>query len=277
MLCLRASSRLHADGLWHVLTAPLDTAAAPGNLLSRFAKDLDSLDSRLPALLAQALACVAALFSALTAILVASPALAPAAFLLGLVMWRLASAYSPVASEGARMSSVLNGPVVAHLLECLEGREYLRTFGQTHGAQLHALAVLEASARAQILNVALQRWFALQLELIGGAMLLLVAVTCVCTNAHLGMSGLSLTYALTLTALAKYLVNYGTRAFAQLASVERLLHLTELRSEEALREGELPRLLGVVVLGLFLGVVGKFFSVFRGGFRIYCCWQVLGF
>ena len=60
----------------------------------------------------------------------------------------------------------------------------------------HALWVLEASARAQILNMGLQRWFALQLELIGGAMLLCVSVMIVLqTDAHLGMSGLSLTYA----------------------------------------------------------------------------------
>jgi hypothetical protein len=36
-------------------------------------------------------------------------------------MWRLAAAYSPVASDAARLVSVFNGPVVAHLLECLEG------------------------------------------------------------------------------------------------------------------------------------------------------------
>ncbi|CAE7041043.1 YBT1 [Symbiodinium sp. KB8] len=167
------------------------------------------------------------------AILFSSPGLAPMAGLLALLMWRLAASYSPVAAECARMVSVLNGPVVAHLLECLEGREYLRTFGQQGKAVSHALWVLEASARAQILNMGLQRWFALQLELIGGAMLLCVSVMIVLqTDAHLGMSGLSLTYALTLTALAKYLVNYSTRASAQMASVERLLALSSLRSEE---------------------------------------------
>ncbi|CAE6910253.1 Abcc1 [Symbiodinium natans] len=195
--------------------------------------DLDVLDSRLPSLLAQALACVAALFSALTAIVVSSPGLAPMAALLALLMWLLAKSYSPVAADAARMVSVLNGPVVAHLLECVESREYLRTFGQQPRAVAHALCVLEASARAQILNMGLQRWFALQLELIGGAMLLCVAVTIVLqTDAHLGMSGLSLTYALTLTALAKYLVNYSTRSSAQMASVERLLALSGLPSEE---------------------------------------------
>ncbi|CAK9081943.1 unnamed protein product, partial [Durusdinium trenchii] len=212
-------------------------AAVPGQLLSRFAKDLDCLDTRLPALLSQALACVAALVSAITAIVVSSPAMAPLAVTLALVMWRVSSAYSPVAADAARLVSVFNGPVVAHLMECLEGREYLRTFGQSGKAMDHALAVLEVNARAQILNVALQRWFALQLEIIGGVMLLCVAVASVWrTNAHLGMSGLSLTYALTLTALAKYLVNYGTRALAQFASVERLLALSALRPEEEVHQ-----------------------------------------
>eukprot|EP00439_Symbiodinium_sp_Y106_P075140 s917_g14.t2 len=238
LLCLRASAQMHSDGLWKVLKAPLDLAIAsvPGQLLSRFAKDdLDVLDARLPSLLAQALACVAALFSALMAILFSSPGLAPMAGLLALLMWRLAAAYSPVAADCARMVSVLNGPVVAHLLECLEGREYLRTFGQQGKAVTHALWVLEASARAQILNMGLQRWFALQLELIGGAMLLCVSVMIVLqTDAHLGMSGLSLTYALTLTALAKYLVNYSTRASAQMASCAPLRSDARQMADETL-------------------------------------------
>ena len=46
----------------------------------------------------------------------------PKAVALALVMWRLAAAYRPVASDAARLVSVFNGPVVAHLLECLEGQ-----------------------------------------------------------------------------------------------------------------------------------------------------------
>ena len=47
----------------------------------------------------------------------------------------------------------------------------------------------------------------------------------------LGLSGLALTYALTLTALGKYLVNYAARADAQFASVERLVAFTRLAPE----------------------------------------------
>ena len=65
-----------------------------------------------------------------------------------------------------------------------------------------------------------------------------MAATCVATrregdSQQVGLPGLSLTYALTLTALAKYLVNNGTRADAQFASVERLLALTRVPVEDA--------------------------------------------
>ena len=43
---------------------------------------------------------------------------------LALVMWRLAAAYSPVASDAARLVSIFNGPVVAHLMECLAGERF---------------------------------------------------------------------------------------------------------------------------------------------------------
>ena len=65
-----------------------------------------------------------------------------------------------------------------------------------------------------------------------------MAATCVATRREgdaqqVGLPGLSLTYALTLTALAKYLVNNGTRADAQFASVERLIALTRVPVEDA--------------------------------------------
>lgn len=78
----------------------------------------------------------------------------------------------------------------------------------------YALVLLEASTQAQYFNVALQRWLSLKLEMLGAVMLLCVALLSVGLkdNVPVGLSGLSLTYALTLTALAKYLVNYATRA-----------------------------------------------------------------
>ena len=56
--------------------------------------------------------------------------------------------------------------------------------------------VIRFSSIKEVRNMGLQRWFALQLELIGGIMLLCVAVMIVLqSDVHLGMSGLSLTYA----------------------------------------------------------------------------------
>ncbi|CAE8628997.1 unnamed protein product, partial [Polarella glacialis] len=237
LLSLRAASGLHAEGLRRVLFAPLQLEPAMGSagqLLSPFSKDMDTLDSRLPAMLAQALACVAALGSAVAAIVASQPRIVPVAVILAWVLHRLTKVYRPVATEAARLVSALHGPVVAQLLEVLRCREYIRAFNQESRAQEQALALLEASARAQILSAGLQRWFALQLETLGAIMLFCIASFNVMatSSVHIGLSGLSLTYALTLTALAKYLVNYGTRADAQFASVERLQALTHLRSEQ---------------------------------------------
>ncbi|CAE8701290.1 unnamed protein product [Polarella glacialis] len=237
LLSLRAASGLHAEGLRRVLFAPLQLEPAMGSagqLLFRFSKDMDALDSRLPAMLAQALACVAALGSAVAAIVASQPRIVPVAVILAWVLHRLAKVYRPVATEAARLVSALHGPVVAQLLEVLRCREYIRAFNQESRAQEQALALLGASARAQILSAGLQRWFALQLGTLWAIMLFCMASFNVMatSSVHIGLSGLSLTYALTLTALAKYLVNYGTRADAQCASVERLQALTHLRSEQ---------------------------------------------
>jgi ABC-type transport system involved in cytochrome bd biosynthesis fused ATPase/permease subunit len=64
-----------------------------GRLLSRFSRDLDALDSALPAMLAQAFTCVAALLAALVAILAASPFAAPAVMVLAIIFGRLVARY----------------------------------------------------------------------------------------------------------------------------------------------------------------------------------------
>ena len=62
-----------------MLHAPLSFifATERGRILSRFSRDLDALDSLLPAMLSQFLACLAALAAALLAILASSPLAAP--------------------------------------------------------------------------------------------------------------------------------------------------------------------------------------------------------
>jgi ABC-type transport system involved in cytochrome bd biosynthesis fused ATPase/permease subunit len=90
-----------------------------GRLLSRFSRDLDALDSALPAMLAQAFTCVAALLAALVAILAASPFAAPAVMVLAIIFGRLVARYRPTAAEAKRLVSVLHGPVVSHLLEVI--------------------------------------------------------------------------------------------------------------------------------------------------------------
>lgn len=87
-------------------------------------QDLDALDAALPALLAQTLTCAAALLSALLAIVASSPFAAPAVLVLAASFGRVVRRYRPFAAEAKRLVAVLHGPVVAHLLETLSGREY---------------------------------------------------------------------------------------------------------------------------------------------------------
>ena len=168
-------------------------------------------------MLAQMLTCLAALLSALLAIIASSPLATPAVCLIAYSFSRVVKRYRPSAAEAKRLVAVLHGPVVALLLESIGGREYVRALGRNTMFEQHALALLEVSTRAQVLNIGLQRWLALQLEYLGALMLLCVAMlTVACrSSSALGLSGLALTYALTLTALGKYLVNYAARADAQ--------------------------------------------------------------
>ena len=178
-----------------------------------------------------------ALLASLATIVASAPLVAPAVAVAALALIRIVAKYRPTAGEAKRLVSVLHGPIVSLLLEGLGGREYLRAYCQQHAAADEAVALLEASARAQTFNIALQRWLALRLEALGAAILLCVSLLCVGARGRvpLGLSGLSLTYSMTLTNLAKYLVNYATRADAQFASFDRVQALTAVKSRRRRR------------------------------------------
>ena len=178
--------------------------------------------------------------ASLATIVASAPLVAPAVAVAALALVRIVAKYRPTAGEAKRLVSVLHGPIVSLLLEGLGGREYLRAYCQQHAAADEAVALLEASARAQTFNIALQRWLALRLEALGAAILLCVSLLCVGARGRvpLGLSGLSLTYSMTLTNLAKYLVNYATRADAQFASFDRVQALTAVKSEASAADGD---------------------------------------
>lgn len=237
LLALSASDRYHSAALSSILHAPLSALSAMPirRVVSRFSKDLDALDVALPSMTAQALTCLAALLSSLAAVLFATPLALPVVAAVAVAFGKVVHSYQPIAAEARRLVSVLHGPVLAHILESLDGRVYIRSFGQTRNFEENAAVLIEAYSHAQIFNIALQRWLALRLELLGAWMLLAVGLLAVATRqqAALGPAGLALTYALTFTGLAKYLINYSTRAYAQLASVERLTAIAYLPDEFA--------------------------------------------
>ena len=178
LLSLRASSSMHGEALRRVLRARLSflLATERGRVLTRFSRDLDALDAALPGMLAQTLTCAAALSAALMAIIASSPLVTPAVLVLALLFGRVVRQYRPAAAEAKRLVAVLHGPVVSHLLESAGGREHIRSLGQVEETCSHCLALLEASTRAQVLSIGLQRWLALQLELLGAGLLLCVAL-----------------------------------------------------------------------------------------------------
>lgn len=244
LLALNASNRYHSAALCAVLHAPLSALSVlpVRRVISRFSKDVDALDVGLPSMTAQAFTCLAALVSSLAAVLFATPLALPVVAAVVIVFGRVVLIYRPTAADARRLVSVLHGPVLSHTLESLDGRVYIRAFGQSTGFEQHAAVLVEAYAHAQVFNIALQRWLALRLEVLGAWMLLAVGLLAVAMRQHaaLGPAGLALTYALTFTGLAKYLINYATKAYGQLASVERLTVIADLPDEFARTMGGGP-------------------------------------
>ncbi|XP_077574200.1 ATP-binding cassette sub-family C member 10 isoform X1 [Stigmatopora nigra] len=207
-----------------------------GRILNRFSSDVYSVDDSLPFILNILLANVFALLGTLAVTSVALPwsllALPP----LGLLYFSTQRFYRHTSRELKRLCSITLSPVYSHFSETLCGLATIRASRSCARFEEESVRRLEENQRCLFLSNAATQWLDIRLQLIGVAVVTSLAIIAVIQHSlnvvDPGLVGLTLSYALSVTALLSGLISSFTQTEMQLVSVERAQEYSSHLPEE---------------------------------------------
>eukprot|EP01135_Chromosphaera_perkinsii_P006297 Nk52_evm26s485 gene=Nk52_evmTU26s485 len=198
-----------------------------GRILNRFSSDLYAVDDELPF---QANIFLAQLFSiggAIFIVCLSLPMFILPVIPLAIIYMSLQNYYRKTSRELKRLDTVTKSPLYSNFREAVEGTSTIRAFGSQRQFIDNNCADLEANQRAVFNSQAAVQWFFLRLQLINVFVILSVCAIAlfmrhVLHTLNVGLLGLSLSYALTISGTLSGLVNSFAETEKEMVSMERI-------------------------------------------------------
>jgi len=209
-----------------------------GRILNRFTSDTEQMDFQLLMMLSQWINCVSSVAGALALICTVNPWFLCALPGIAIIYVIIYSASAAATRDLQRLEAVSRSPIFTQFSETLHGLSTIRAFGATGRFYQQSLSLILANTRCLYNQDLASQWVSVRLDvcsaMIASATVLLPIIT-IDTGGTMSMSpaafGLSIAYALELSAFLKF----GTKCTLDLqkgmASVERILEYSELPSE----------------------------------------------
>jgi ATP-binding cassette subfamily C (CFTR/MRP) protein 1 len=239
---IRASKSLHLSAITTVLSAPMaffDTTPL-GRIISRFTKDMESIDQQLPGQLGMLWMCIFFIFGTLGAIVFATPWFALVCIPVGIVYVRVMNYFRNVSRETKRFDAITRSPIFAHFSETLGGLSVIRAYGLQGEFAGQNEAKVSSNVAAWYTLKSCDRWLSIRLEVVGNSVVLAAALLAVGTaldssrseGTAAGLAGFSLSYAMAITGLLSWTVRTAAETEQMMNSVERLAHYTDTTPTE---------------------------------------------
>jgi ABC-type multidrug transport system fused ATPase/permease subunit len=244
---VRASDDLHNNLLKSILAAPMSffDATPTGRILSRFSKDLYSIDLELTEYLDFFLSMGVTVVVSLGTIIFVTPWFGIAVIPLAFIYIKVLNYFRDVARETKRIESVSRSPVFAHFSETLGGLGTIRAYGEADRFIDEFETKIDTNIRAYYNNKNADRWLSTRLELLGSVIAGLSAVfatNVAISSAETAFSsdtnfasyaGLSMSFSISITGLLNWLVRSFAQMEAAMNAAERVLYYTENIAQEA--------------------------------------------
>nr|XP_056722539.1 ATP-binding cassette sub-family C member 6-like [Euleptes europaea] len=230
-----ASRKLFAHLLRDVVRSPMAffEVTPTGNLLNRFSKEMDAIDSVLPDKLKSLLGFLFQLLEIYIAITVATPVAVVAIVPLTALYAVLQSFFVATSCQLKRLEARSRSPVYSHIAETFQGSSSIRAYRDQRRFILRNDAQVDENQRAAFPAVVADRWLATNVEFLGNGLILFAALLAVTSKPHLspGMVGFSVSCALQVTGILNWMVRSLAEMENNIVSVERLRDYAETPKE----------------------------------------------
>ncbi|KAM4717797.1 multidrug resistance-associated protein 1 [Anableps anableps] len=232
---IMASRYLHKSLLYDVLRSPMSffEKTPSGNLVNRFAKEMDTIDSLIPSIIKMFLGSMFNVLSSCVIILFATPLVAIIIPFLGLLYFFVQRFYVASSRQLKRLESVSRSPIYTHFNETLLGTSVIRAFGEQERFIHESDQRVDYNQKAYYPSIVANRWLAIRLEFVGNCIVTFAALFAVIARENLspGIMGLSISYALQLTASLTWLVRMSSDVETNIVAVEKVKEYCSTRKE----------------------------------------------
>ncbi|CAB4004432.1 multidrug resistance-associated 5 [Paramuricea clavata] len=233
---LRASSNLHNQVFRAVTKSPMEffDTTPIGQILNRFSKDIDEMDTRLPflveflilnlSLLLVIIILIAVLFYWFIIALV---------FFIALFIF-LNIVFRRSVRELKRLDNITRSPIFSHISASVQGLSTLHAYGKTEEFVEKFEKLLDGNTLPFFMFACSHRWLAVRLDLItiGITTVTALLVILLRDNVPAAMGGLAITYAIRMSGFLQFTVRLTAETEAMFTSVERLLHYIDHLKQE---------------------------------------------
>ncbi|KAM5227272.1 multidrug resistance-associated protein 1 isoform 2-T2 [Ctenodactylus gundi] len=230
-----ASRRLHLDLLHNILRSPMSffERTPSGNLVNRFSKELDTVDSMIPQVIKMFMGSLFTVLGSCVLILLATPIAAVVIPPLGLLYFFVQRFYVASSRQLKRLESVSRSPVYSHFNETLLGVSVIRAFEEQERFIRQSDLKVDENQKAYYPSIVANRWLAVRLECVGNCVVLFAALFAVISRHSLsaGLVGLSVSYSLQVTSYLNWLVRMSSEMETNIVAVERLKEYSETEKE----------------------------------------------
>uniref|UniRef100_A0A671NGU8 Multidrug resistance-associated protein 1 n=1 Tax=Sinocyclocheilus anshuiensis TaxID=1608454 RepID=A0A671NGU8_9TELE len=239
-----ASRYLHQTMLYNVLRSPMSffERTPSGNLVNRFAKETDTIDSVIPSIIKMFMGSMFNVLGSCAVILIATPLVAIIIPPLGLLYFFVQRFYVASSRQLKRLESVSRSPVYTHFNETLLGTSVIRAFGEQQRFIRESDGRVDHNQKAYFPSIVANRWLAVRLEFVGNCIVAFAALFAVMARDSLspGIMGLSISYALQVTTSLNWLVRMSSELETNIVAVERVKEYGDTEKEVSAPHSTLP-------------------------------------
>eukprot|EP01126_Amoeba_proteus_P060740 TRINITY_DN8075_c0_g1_i2.p1 TRINITY_DN8075_c0_g1~~TRINITY_DN8075_c0_g1_i2.p1 ORF type:complete len:628 (+),score=126.26 TRINITY_DN8075_c0_g1_i2:254-1885(+) len=232
---VNASQKIHDNMLkriLHVPTSYFDTVPV-GRIVNRFSSDQNTIDMLLPRTLSSAIDTLLVSISVIFVIASATPIFLIVLIPLSFLYRYTQNYYLRSSREIQRLASVARSPIFSLFAETLSGLSTIRAYNKSQDLIYENENRIQRYNQADYMAFTANRWLGVHLEFLGSCIVFAASFFAVISRETIdpGVAGLSITYALRLTANLNWLVRMSTDVENNLIAVERCIQFTELQLE----------------------------------------------
>lgn len=223
---LNASKKIFNLLLKKVLHAKLRffDATPIGRIMNRFSKDIEAVDQELTPFFEGTFYSLVTCLSTVVLITFITPQFLIVAVIVAILYYFVGRFYLAGSRELKRLDSISRSPIYQHFSETLVGVTTIRAFGDESRFMQENLHKIDENNKPFFYLWVANRWLAMRMDLIGSLVVLGSGIFILLNIDRIdsGMAGISLTYAITFTEGALWLVRLYSNVEMNMNSVERL-------------------------------------------------------